>query len=95
MSCRINWYALLNCKQPFLESVEGREWSQKLFHDQYLWKYGTGPGSNSRPMYLQSDLLLTAMQPGKISMLYPNQIYSLPKNRCPALVVPGYFADTL
>ena len=28
---------------------------KKLFHDQTPRKYGTGPGSNSRPLDLQSD----------------------------------------
>ena len=32
-----------------------------LFHDQSTWKYGTGPGSNSRPLDLQSDTLPTGL----------------------------------
>ena len=34
---------------------KGGEWPLKLFHDQSTRKYGTGPGSNSRPLNLQSD----------------------------------------
>ena len=45
-----------NWQQPFLnESAEGGEWPQKSFHDQSPRKYGAGPGSNSRPLDLQSD----------------------------------------
>ena len=33
---------------------------KKLFHDQSLRKYWTGPGSNSRSLDLQSDWLQTA-----------------------------------
>ena len=32
----------------------------EIFHDQSKGKYGTGLGLNSRPLDLQSDMLLTA-----------------------------------
>ena len=45
---------------PFLnESAEGRRMTVELFHDQSPRKYGTGPGSNSRPLDLQSDTHLS------------------------------------
>ena len=34
---------------------KGGEWHKGLFHDQSPRKYGTGRGSNSRPLDLQSD----------------------------------------
>ena len=34
---------------------KGGEWPYKLFHDQSPRKYETGPGSNLRPLDLQSD----------------------------------------
>ena len=38
----------------FFESAEGAEWPNKWFHDQPPPRFGTGPGSNSRPLELQS-----------------------------------------
>ena len=38
-----------------LSLLEGRRMTIKLFHNQTPWKYGNGPGSNSRPLDLQSD----------------------------------------
>ena len=37
-----------------------------LFHDQSPRKYGTGPGSNLRPLDLQSDTHVVLVQPRKI-----------------------------
>ena len=37
------------------DSMEGRRMTVELFHDQSPRKYGTGLGSNSRPLDLQSD----------------------------------------
>ena len=47
------------------------EWPKKLFLDQSPRKYGTGPGSNSRPLdlksdvYLQSDMLVLRYAVGR------------------------------
>ena len=42
-----------------LESVEGRRIAVEIiFHDQSPQKYGTGLGSNLRPLDLQSDIYL-------------------------------------
>ena len=53
----------------------GGEWLQKLFHNKSPRKYGTGPGSNSWPLDLQSDspllpdMLLTALR-GPVYFFY-------------------------
>ena len=54
-------YFRLKLTRTLLESPEGGKWSEKLFHDQSPRKYGTGHGSNSRPLDLQSDTLQTAL----------------------------------
>ena len=46
--------------------------SMKLFHDQSPRKYRTGPGSNSRPLDLQSD-----------SHLLPNTLPTAPRGPVP------------
>ena len=39
----------------WINQRKGGEWPYKLFHDQSPRKYGTWPGSNSRPLELQSE----------------------------------------
>ena len=46
---------LVNDNNPsWMIQRKGGEWPSKLFHDQSPWKYGTGPGSNSRPLDLMA-----------------------------------------
>ena len=48
-----------NSQQPFLnDSAEGRRMTVEIIHDQSPRKYGTGPGSNSRPLDLRSDWIV-------------------------------------
>ena len=42
----------------WMNQRKGGEWPYKLFHNQSPRKYGTRPGSKSRPLDLQSDLHL-------------------------------------
>ena len=54
------------------ESAERRITAvEKLFHDQSPPKYGTGPGSNSRPLDLQPDMLLTDLSGPKFTWSLP------------------------
>ena len=84
---KVNQYFAHKLTATLLESVEGGEWSQKLFYDQASRKYGTGPGSNSVPLALQSDSLPTALQgsvingkENKTALLKNNYLISQPKH---------------
>ena len=62
ITSRASWTKRLNTplctyvrmQHNFFESAEGAEWPNKWFHDQPPPRFGTGPGSNSRPLELQS-----------------------------------------
>ena len=48
-------YFRLYLTTTLLEWISGREENDRRNHDQSPRKYGTGPGSNSRPLDLQSE----------------------------------------